>query len=37
MSTEANQDKFNVDVRLYKERGDDYCIIGNKLQFRACE
>ena len=37
MSTEANQDKFDVDVRLYKERGDDYCIIGNKLQFRACE
>ena len=26
-----------MDVRLYKERGDDYCIIGNKLQYRASE
>jgi len=30
-------EKFQVDVRLYKERGDDYCIIGNKIQYRACE
>ena len=28
---------FEVDVRLYKERGDDYPIIGNKMQYRASE
>lgn len=27
----------DIDIRLYKERDDDFCIIGNKLQFRASE
>ena len=29
--------QFDIDVRLYKERNDDYCIIGNKIQYRASE
>ena len=33
----ANEEEFNVDVRLYKERDDDFRIIGNKLQYRASE
>lgn len=28
---------FKVDVQLYKERGDDYRMMGNKMQYRACE
>ena len=39
LGTEAakGEEEFKVDVRLYKERDDDYCIMGNKLQYRACE
>ena len=29
--------KFDFDVRMYKERNDDYFIIGNKMQYRASE
>ena len=36
-SINENEDKFEVDVRLYKERDDDYAIIGNKMQYRASE
>ena len=28
---ELKEDDFEVDIRLYKERDDDYCIIGNKM------
>lgn len=24
-------------MQLYKERGDDYRMMGNKMQYRACE
>ena len=34
---ELKEDDFEVDIRLYKERDDDYCIIGNKMQYRASE
>ena len=33
----AEKDKFEVDVKLYKERDDNFCIIGNKMQYRASE
>lgn len=31
MTQITGEDVFDVDTRLYKEREDDYCIIGNKM------